>query len=124
MTRLLVAFFLAAFITASVFFSVFYVKSVCKETRNMLNECIDAYYKNEEAYEKADALSKYWERKEKILSAFVNHQNLDEVESAINSLKDYSDTDDNEIFYEYSGSVEMLIHQLLEDTLPGVHSIL
>lgn len=124
MTRLLAAFFLSAFIITSVFFSVFYVKSVCKETRNMLNECIDAYDKNDKAYKKADALSKYWESKEKILSIFVNHQNLDEVESAIKSLKDYSDTDDNEIFYEYSGSVEMLIHQLLEDTLPGVHSIL
>ena len=124
MKRLIVAGVLSAFIVVSLTFSVFYVKAVCNQTKLMLNECISAYDNNHKSYEKADALSNYWEKQEKILSIFVNHESLDEVESAIKSLKDYSDTEDNEIFYEYSGSVEMLIHQLLEDTLPGIHSIL
>lgn len=124
MKRLIVALILSVFIVVSLIFSIFYVKAVCKETKEMLNECISAYDNNHKSYEKADTLSKYWEKQEKFLSIFVNHESLDEVESAIKSLKDYSDTDDNEIFYEYSGSVEMLIHQLLEDTLPGIHSIL
>ena len=123
MKRLLAAGILSIFIAVSLTFSIFYVKSVCKETKTLLNECIDTYDDNHKTYKKAEALSKYWEKQEKILSVFVNHESLDEVEAAIRSLQDYSDTDDNEIFYEYCGSVEMLIHQLLEDTLPGIHSI-
>lgn len=123
MKRLIVACILSVFILVALAVSIFYVESVCKETKALLNECIEAYDDNHKTYKKAEALSKYWEKKEKFLSVFVNHENLDEVEAAIKSLKDYSDTEDNEIFYEYSGSVEMLIHQLLEDTKPSIHSI-
>ena len=123
MKRLLVALTLSLFIVVSLIFSIFYVKSVCKETRVLLDKCISAYDNNHKSYKNAEALSEYWEKQEKFLSVFVNHESLDEIESAIKSLKDYSDTEANEIFYEYCGSVEMLIHQLLEDTYPGIHSI-
>lgn len=123
MKRLIVAFALSGFIVVSLAFSIFYIKSVCGETSALLDECISAYDNNNETYKKAEALSKYWEDHEKLLSVFVNHESLDEVESAIKSLKDYSDTEAREIFHEYCGSVEILIHQLLEDTFPTVHSI-
>lgn len=123
MKRLLVALSLSSVIVTLLIFSLSYVKAVCKETKLMLDECISAYDDNQKTYKKAEKLSQYWEKKEKSLSVFVNHNTLDEIESAIKSLKDYSDTDNNEIFYEYCGSVEILIHQLLEDTNPGIHSI-
>lgn len=123
MKRLIVAGFLGLIIVFSLVFSIFYVKHICKETRTLLNECIEAYDKTNKSYYYADKLNNYWEKAEKNLSFIVNHDRLDEIESAIGSLKDYSDTKENEIFYEYSGTVDTLIHQLLEDTVPGVHSI-
>ena len=72
---------------------------------------------------KVEELEKFWGEKEKLLSVFANHSEIDEIELAIYSLKVYSETSDNEIFYEYSGTVKTLLHQLLEDTIPSVHSI-
>ena len=123
MRRLIIAGALTIFICVSLVFGIYYIKSICNQTNDLLDECISAYNYKIKNKEKAENLSKYWEKKEKTLSFIVNHDRLDEIESAIGSLKDYSDTEENEKFYEYSGIINTLLHQLLEDTLPGVHSI-
>lgn len=124
MKRLIAAAVLAVVLLTLYLTSYFYITDTCEKTRELLKECATAYDSKNNAGEKAEALNKFWNKKEPILSIFSSHSKIDDVEEALYCLKIYSKTDETEIFYEYHGTVEILIHQLLEDTKPGVHSIL
>ncbi len=90
----------------------------------MLEECIEEYKTDSSPEAKAEKLQKYWSDREDYLSIFAHHDNIDEIERAIDSLAVYSKTESSEIFYEYSGSVKTLLHQLYEDNSFSMHSIL
>ena len=101
-----------------------YIKNVIKESNHLLENCIEEY-KNEAKPElAAKQLKDYWGKQEEYLSIFAHHDNLDEIERAIDSLAVYSKTENSEIFYEYSGAVKTLLHQLQEDNSFNMHSIL
>lgn len=114
------------FVTLLILFvtSYFYITKTCDQTKDLLYECSKAYESGENAYKLAEELDTFWNKKEPLLSVFTSHSKIDDIEEAIYCLKLYSKTDEKEIFYEYHGIVNILIHQLLEDTKPGVHSIM
>ena len=124
MKRLIAAAVLGVILLVTYFTSYFYITNTCKKTKELLNECRIAYDQKNNAEAKAKEINDYWNKKEPILSIFSSHSKIDDIEEALYCLKIYSKTDEKEIFYEYQGTVKILIHQLLEDTKPGVHSIL
>ncbi len=123
MKRLIAAGILFVLVLAAYLTGHFYIKNTCDTAKELLNECISAYETQNEAGVQAENLKKYWAKKEKPLSFFVNHSEIDEIELAISTLKIYSVTESKELFSEYSGMVKTLLHQLVEDSVPNIHSI-
>lgn len=101
-----------------------YIKKVIKESNHLLENCIEEYNNDANPELAAKKLKNYWGEQEDFLSVFAHHDNLDEIEKAIDSLTVYSKTKNSEIFYEYSGTVKTLLHQLMEDNSFNMHSIL
>lgn len=124
MKRLIAAGILLAFVAISYFSAKTYITHTCDGAKELLKDCIEAYDSGEGAEKQAKKLNDYWSHHEHPLSVFANHERIDEIELAISTLAVYSSTSEKEIFHEYSGTVETLLHQLLEDTLPSAHSIL
>lgn len=123
MKRLIAATILFIFVVASYLTGYAFINSTYKTANNLLEECISVYETDNNAYNAAKNLKNFWEEKEGLLSVFANHSSIDEIELAISSMLVYSNTKDNEIFYEYSSTVKTLLHQLLEDSKPNMHSI-
>ena len=124
MKRLIAAAIIAAIVAAIHFTGNIYIKNVIKECNVQLETIVADYKKDISPKENAEKLRKYWGEKEDFLSIFARHDNIDEIELAIDTLAVYSETKDSEIFYEYSGTVKSLLHQLYEDNSFSMHSIL
>lgn len=123
MKRLIAAGCLLVIVVSVYLIGYFYINDACDTANKYLDTCVDVYKADKDATDEAERLKEYWDKAETILSLFANHSTIDEIERAIGSLKTYSRTTGNEIFYEYSGTVKTLLHQLMEDTVPSVHSI-
>lgn len=123
MKRLIAAAFLALFIGAVYFTGNFYIKSVLKKSGNLVEECISDYKTQNNADNSAKKLEEYWNENEGLLSVFAHHSDIDEVELAVSSLVIYSTSGNEDIFYEYSGTVKTLLHQLYEDASVSMHSV-
>ncbi len=123
MKRLYAAAALLLFIAGAYLYGYFYTSRVCKQASILLEDCIMAYDSEDSSEASARKLKKFWDKKEQPLSIFANHQRIDDIEQAISSLVIYSGMDEEEIFYEYSETVKTLIHQLMEDTKPSIHSV-
>ncbi len=123
MKRLIAAAILLIFVIASYLTGYAFINNTYKTANRLLEECINVYKSDNNAYNATKSLKNYWDEKEGLLSVFANHSNIDEIELAISSMLVYSDTKDNEIFYEHSSTVKTLLHQLLEDSKPNMHSI-
>ncbi len=122
MKRLIAAgILLAAVITAYVS-SLMYITKTCDETKKLILRCEEAY-NDGDAYKYADELSSLWDEKEKVLSFFMNHDRIDDIELEISSLLLYSKTKEEILFYEHIETLKMLLHQVKEDTRVNVHSI-
>lgn len=124
MKRLIAAGILLSVVIATYLSAMFYIRHVCDETAVLLENCISAYNSQKNAEKSAKKLSKYWNKHEQTLSIFANHNSIDDIELAISSIEIYSTTSEKEIFKEYTGTAQTLLHQLLEDTYPSLHSIL
>ena len=123
MKRLIAAAILFIFVVVSYLTGFAFINNTYKTANELLDECISIYETNESAYNATKKLKNLWDKKEGLLSVFANHSSIDEIELAISSMLVYSDTKDNEIFYEYSSTVKTLLHQLIEDSKPNMHSI-
>ena len=124
MKRLIAAGVLIVLVIGIYISSYFYIDRVCEETEKLLNECVSAYNNNQKIETNITELENYWSSKEKVLSIILNHNSIDEIESAIESLSVHSKYPQNEMFYEYSSTINILLHQIMEDTVPSTHSIL
>ncbi len=124
MKRLIAAAVLAAIVAAVHFTGNIYIKKVIKESNKQLETIVADYKKDISPKASAEKLKNYWSHNEDYLSIFARHDNIDEIELAIDTLAVYSETKDSEIFYEYSGTVKTLLHQLYEDNSFSMHSIL
>lgn len=123
MRRLIAAAALSVIIITSYFTGSYIINDACRKANEKLEEVVNVYETDKDATNKAKELEDYWSKKEKHLSFIANHSTIDDIELAISSLVVYSSTPDNKIFYEYSGNVKTLLHQLIEDTKASVHSI-
>ena len=124
MKRLIAAVVIAVIVAVVHFSGNIYIKKVIKECEVQLETIVTDYKKDFSPKEHADKLKKYWAENEDYLSVFARHDNIDEIELAIDTLAVYAETKDSEIFYEYSGTVKTLLHQLYEDNSFSMHSIL
>lgn len=124
MKRIIAAVVLIVFIVGIYLTGYFYIGFTCKETEKKIEACVAAYKEQEDIKRHITNLEKYWSSKEKLLSVFTNHAAIDEIELAIESLSVHSKYPDNEMFYEYSTTLKTYIHQIMEDTKPGMHSIM
>lgn len=123
MKRIIAAAILLVFVVSSYFCGISYIKSSCAEAEILLTKCTEIYKSGDDATKASKELRDFWTKKEPYLSIFAKHAQIDEIELAISSLENYSATKDNTIFYEYSGTVKTLLHQMLEDNTPSLHSI-
>ena len=123
MKRLIAAAVLAVIVISVHLTGRYIINNTLTESRELLKACTQQYMIDKSAYSQAERLEKFWSDNEGILSLFANHEGIDDIELAISSLKVYSDTEDNEIFYEYAASVETLLHQLEEDNSLNMHSV-
>lgn len=124
MKRLIAAGVITIIIATIHFCGSVYIKNVIKESNDLLKICIEEYKSEANPERAAKKLKDYWGEHEDYLSIFAHHDNIDEIERAIDSLAVYSKTENSEIFYEYSGAVKTLLHQLQEDNSFNMHSIL
>lgn len=123
MKRLIIAAVLLALVIATYLSSLYYITDSCGKAENLLETSVSVYKQEKTAEKEAKNLEKYWDKKEKTLSVFVNHDRIDDIEKAISLLNVYAKTKDNELFYEYADNVKVLIHQIMEDTKITMHSI-
>lgn len=123
MKRLIPASILFVLVIATYISSLIYITKTCDTTINMLEDTVKTYKEEKTAEDNAKKLKKFWEKKEKILSLFINHNHIDEVEQAISSLTVYAKEKGNVIFYEYADKTKVLLHQIIEDTKISTHSI-
>lgn len=123
MKRLIPAGILLLTVILSYIFSLSYITSTCNEVNDLIDKCESAYINGENSYETAEKLKDTWSGKEKILSLFVNHDKIDDIELELSSLLIYSKSDSSNIFYEHIAVLKMLLHQIKEDTEINSHSI-
>lgn len=123
MKRLIVAAILFVVVIATYLTSLFYITDSCDKAKSMVENSISVYTKNQTAKNETRDLENYWNKKEPLLSVFVNHDRIDDIETAISLMNVYAKIPKNELFYEYADNVKMLIHQILEDTKFTMHSI-
>jgi hypothetical protein len=123
MKRLIIAGVLFVSVIIIYLISVFYITNSCDKARQLLNDSVTIYTKNSTAVTEAKKLEDYWDKKEKLLSVFVNHNRIDDIEQAISLLNVYAKNEKDPLFYEYADTVKVLIHQILEDTKITIHSI-
>ena len=123
MKRLIAAAILTVFILVAYFGSYIYVVNTCEETTKLLENCILDFKINGNAENKALKLKKQWDKKEKILSYFVNHDLIDEVEVNISNVYTYSKDNENFAFYQFADAVKTRLHQIIEEAKLSTHSV-
>lgn len=122
MKRLIAAGILLAAVITAYISSLVYITKTCDQAKEIIIRCEEAY-NDGKAQEAAEELSGLWDKKEKVLSFFVNHSRIDDIELEISSLLLYSKTEDEILFYEHIEALKMMIHQIKEDTRISFHSI-
>ncbi len=123
MKRLIPASIIFVLVIITYLTSLFYITNSCEEAKKLLDNSITVYKNEKEAEKEAKELENYWDKKEKTLSVFVNHDRIDDIEKAISLLNVYAKQKDNELFFEYADTVKILLHQIMEDTKITMHSI-
>lgn len=123
MKRLIAAAALLGFVIAAYFTGYAYINNTCETAKKLVEECISVYERDNNAHSATKILNDFWSENEGTLSIFAHHSSIDEIELAISSMLVHSNVPDNEIFYEYSSTVKTLLHQLMEDSTPNMHSI-
>lgn len=123
MKRVIPAIIILLIVIASYFGSYVYINNVCYTVNEGIEACLKEYEEHGTAKADAKWLKNYWDEKEKILSFFVNHAMIDEVEKAISNVKLHSSFKDNYMFYDACDTTKTLLHQIMEDTKISAHSV-
>ncbi len=123
MKRLIIAAILFVLVIATYLASLFYITNSCDTARAMVESAVKVYTEKETAEKDAKELENFWNKKEPLLSVFVNHDRIDDIETAISLMNVYAKIPKNDLFYEYADNVKVLIHQIMEDTKFTMHSI-
>lgn len=123
MKRLIIAGVLLILVVATYLTSLFYITNSCEKAKSMVEQTTKVYTQKKTAENEAKSLEDYWNKREPLLSVFVNHDRIDDIETAISLMNVYSKIPNNELFFECADNVNVLIHQILEDTKFTMHSI-
>ncbi len=125
MKRLITAIIIVLIITALCFTVNILVSKQVAEIRIMVNECKENLQKKDsvQARKIADTLVKTWERKEMLLSPFINHEKIDEISLEIISLAANIKSENYPVLLRDAETILMLLHQLEEDEKINIHSI-
>lgn len=123
MKRVIPAIIILLIVIASYFGSYVYINNICDTVNEGVDACLKEYEEHGTAKSDAKWLKNYWDEKEKILSFFVNHAMIDEVEKAISNVKLHSSFKDNYMFYDACDTTKTLLHQIMEDTKISAHSV-
>ncbi len=123
MKRLIPASIIFLIVIATYLTSLYYITDSCDKAQTLLDNSVKAYVQNKTAETEAKKMRDFWDKREKTLSVFVNHDRIDDIEKAISSLSVYAKYPNNELFYEYADTVKILLHQIMEDTKITTHSI-
>lgn len=123
MKRLILASIIFVIVVVTYLTSLYYITDSCDKAKVLLDDSVKTYSQNKTAKDEAEKIKNFWDEKEKVLSLFVNHNRIDDIEKAISLLNVYAKQKDNELFYEYADTVKILLHQIMEDTKITMHSI-
>ena len=123
MKRLIPASIIFILVVLTYLLSLKYITNSCKSTNQLLDKAVSAYKQNQTAENEAKDIEKFWQKEEKILSFFVNHNHIDQIEQTISTLNVYAKEKDNILFYEYADTIKVLLHQIIEETKITTHSI-
>ena len=123
MKRMIAAAILLIFVATVYITGFFYIKNTCEKAENLLTKCNQAFEEDKEAQKQVKNLENLWDKSEKVLSVFSNHKLIDEIELAIYALKTHTQKREEAMFYEYSSKIKTMLHQMMEDTMPSIHSI-
>ena len=125
MKRLVTAIILVLVITALCFTVNVLLSKQVAEIRTMVNDCIKHLQKKDsvQAGEIADTLVKVWEKKETLLSPFINHEKIDEICLEIISLSANIKSENFPVLLRDAETILALLHQLEEDEEINLHSI-
>ncbi len=124
MKRILAAVVLIVLVIGFYITGYLFVDSTCETAKELLSDCVMAYENEDDVNNRISKLENFWNKKESVLSIFINHGSIDEIELAIESLSVQSKYPKNQMFFEHSGNIKILLHQIMEDTKIGMHSIL
>lgn len=125
MKRLITAVALIVIITALCIGVNFLVSHEVNSVRTMVNQCKDYMIKKDSAQAQkiADALVLEWERRETLLSPFINHEKIDEISLEITSLAANIKAENYPVLLRDTETILTLLHQLEEDEKINIHSI-
>ena len=125
MKRLITAVALIDIITALCIGVNFLVSHEVNSVRTMVNQCKDYMIKKDSAQAQkiADALVLEWERRETLLSPFINHEKIDEISLEITSLAANIKAENYPVLLRDTETILTLLHQLEEDEKINIHSI-
>ena len=122
---------IAAAIIAVLLFSVcltdyFYVKNSYNTLTENIDKCIAEIEQNDisNARFHAEKLEEEWKNRECILSIFINHSIIDEIDTAIIQLTPYIDTGNYDLFITQCAVIDLKLTQMREDSTVNLHSIL
>lgn len=123
MKRLIPASILFIAVIASYFLSLWYINSTCETTQKLVLRCEEEYRNGSDALSAAKELSEMWDEKEKVLSFFVNHNQIDEIELELSSLAVFCKSENEIYFYDSIETLKTLLHQVKEDARISTHSV-
>ena len=123
MKRIIPAVIILFIVIFSYIGSYIYINNVCDTVEEKIGNCLNEYKKEGIATNSTKKLNDYWDKKEKILSIFVNHELIDKIEVSISNMNLHSNFEENTMFYESCDTVKMLLHQVKEDTRISAHSV-
>ncbi len=123
MKRIIPAIVILVVVIASYFGSYIYINNVCDTVTEGIDACLKEYEDHGTAKADANWLENYWDDKEKILSFFVNHSMIDNVEMSISNIKLHAGFKDNYMFYDACDTAKTFLHQIIEDTKISAHSV-
>lgn len=123
MKRLIPAGILLIAVIVSYVLSLRYITVTCDKAEKLVLQCEEEYKNGGNPCAVTEELTDMWDEKEKILSFFVNHDRIDEIELELSSLSVMSGSNEEILFYEHIENIKMLLHQVKEDTEISTHSI-
>lgn len=125
MKRLITAITLIVIITALCIGVNFLVTHEVNSVRAMVTQCKDYMIKKDSAQAQkiADALVKEWEKRETMLSPFINHEKIDEIGLEITSLAANIRAENYPVLLRDAETILALLHQMEEDEKINLHSI-